>query len=138
MNVNRASSKEDLVTYVREVMGVDPGDRTRMELLDLIEENKSDSAAVVPPMDVVSEAMPSAKRERTKIIIPKVESAMGNADVFVAVNESTYLIRRGEEVEVPNPVVEALRNAVERRARQNDDGTLEHYEIPAYPFQVVG
>lgn len=37
-------------------------------------------------------------------------------DVYVAVNGKSYLIKRGEEVEVPESVVEVLKNSEEMLA----------------------
>lgn len=58
--------------------------------------------------------------------------------VQVAVQGVQFLIARGEEVEVPERVVEVLRNAVELRYRRNKDGEMEPYEHPAYSFQIIG
>lgn len=44
-----------------------------------------------------------------KIRIPR--DRKDQSDVFVSVNERTWLIKRGEEVEVPECVAEVLRNA---------------------------
>ena len=50
----------------------------------------------------------TAKEKLVKIRIPI--SRENNADVYVSVNERSWLIKRGEEVEVPECVVEVLRN----------------------------
>lgn len=46
------------------------------------------------------------KRNMTKVRIPK--TSPDQADVFVSVNNDTYLIKRGVEVEVPEEVYEVL------------------------------
>ena len=48
------------------------------------------------------------KEKLVKIRIPR--SRENESDVYVAVNERSWLIKRGEEVEVPECVVEVLRN----------------------------
>lgn len=49
-----------------------------------------------------------AKEEKVKIKLPR--TSKNDADVFVSVNERTWLIKRGVEVEVPECVAEVLRN----------------------------
>lgn len=50
-----------------------------------------------------------ANKEKTvKIRLPKVRN--DEADVYVSVNERSWLIKRGVEVEVPECVAEVLRN----------------------------
>lgn len=133
MSITKNSSKEELIGYVRDNLGIDPEGKTRLELLEMIEQH--DDSASIAPSPIVPE--PTKKTGTVTIHIPKTEAKMGDADVYVAVNQKTFLIKRGVDVEVPAAVVESLRNAVERRARQLDDGSLEHYEVAAYPFQVV-
>ncbi len=48
------------------------------------------------------------KEKKVKIRIPITRE--NSADVYVSVNERSWLIKRGEEVEVPECVVEVLRN----------------------------
>lgn len=50
-----------------------------------------------------------------KIIIPMTRD--DEADVFVSVNSRTWLIQRGEEVEVPECVAEVLKNQNEAYKR---------------------
>ena len=50
----------------------------------------------------------TVEKKTVKIRIPREKG--NNADVFVSVNEKTWLIKRGEEVEVPECVAEVLRN----------------------------
>lgn len=48
------------------------------------------------------------KEETVKIRLPRL--GKNDADVFVSVNERTWLIKRGVEVEVPACVAEVLHN----------------------------
>lgn len=47
---------------------------------------------------------------RVTVKIPKVHG-QDNSPVFVSVNNATYYVRRGEEVEVPPEVAEVIRNS---------------------------
>lgn len=64
-----------------------------------------------------------ANKEKTvKIRLPKVRN--DEADVYVSVNERSWLIKRGVEVEVPECVAEVLRNqelAYEKADEFNDE-----------------
>lgn len=53
----------------------------------------------------------AAKPEMVKIRLPRLTK--NDADVFVSVNEKTWLIKRGVEVEVPACVAEVLRHQEE-------------------------
>lgn len=56
------------------------------------------------------ETMEKAKEDTVKLTLPLNPSGEDD-DVFVCVNGYRYLIRRGEEVEVPRFVAEALKNS---------------------------
>lgn len=91
---------------------------------------------------VVEEAVPSEPynpwQDKVTIHIHKTPGATGASDVFVGVNEKSFLIQRGVDVEVPRPVVEVLKNANERVTVQNPKtGELESRETQSYPFMVV-
>lgn len=62
-------------------------------------------------------------KKTVKIRIPRIKN--DDSDVFVSVNEKTYLIKRGEEVEVPESVAEVIRNAeaMEEEAYAFDEAT---------------
>ena len=51
------------------------------------------------------------QEEKVKIKLPRL--GKNDTDVFVSVNEKTWLIKRGEEVEVPVCVAEVLRHQEE-------------------------
>ena len=51
------------------------------------------------------------KEKKVKIRIPRTK--VNEEDVFVSVNNSTYMIKRGAEVEVPESVAEVLRHREE-------------------------
>lgn len=61
---------------------------------------------------MVAETKADAKKEKTvKIKLPRMRKEDG--DVFVSVNERTWLIQRGIEVEVPECVAEVLKHQEE-------------------------
>ena len=70
--------------------------------------------------------------KKVKILIPKTQHE--KSDVYVAVNDYDCLIKRGVVVEVPEFVVNVLRDAVETRTDM--DGNTN--DVPCYPFQIVG
>lgn len=49
-----------------------------------------------------------AKEKMVKIKIPRTPGKKDEEDVFVSINERTWLIKRGEYVEVPECVKEVL------------------------------
>lgn len=53
----------------------------------------------------------AVKEEMVKIKLPRITK--NDADVFVSVNERTWLIKRGVEVEVPACVAEVLQHKEE-------------------------
>ena len=56
----------------------------------------------------MAEKTQTAKEKTVKIRIPRTKA--DQEDVFVSVNMRTWLIKRGEEVEVPACVAEVLKN----------------------------
>ncbi len=55
------------------------------------------------------------KEKMVKIRIPKFKA--NQEDVFVSVNERTFIVKRGIEVEVPECVAEVIRHSEEMRER---------------------
>lgn len=74
----------------------------------------------------------SKTAKKVKIIIPKTKDEKN--DVYVCVNGTDFLIKRGVEVSVPDFVVSTLRNSIE--SRMDEDGNWS--EVPCYPFSIVG
>lgn len=64
--------------------------------------------------EIIEEATPVVEKKVT-IMIPLTEKEQG--DVFVSVNERTWLIKRGEPVEVPECVADVIRQAEEQKMR---------------------
>ena len=55
------------------------------------------------------------KEKTVKVKIPKFKK--NQEDVFVSVNERTWIVKRGVEVEVPECVAEVIRRSEEMRER---------------------
>lgn len=76
--------------------------------------------------------------KRFTIMIPKSADAMGNEPVFVGVQGVGYTIPRAVNVDVPESVVEVLKNAEQDIVTQDEDGVIHHDYVPAYAFTVIG
>lgn len=78
--------------------------------------NKAESQ--IEDIKEVIEEAPKAKEKKAatpkmfKVVVSSDDTAEGKSDVFVAVNFHSYLIKRDQEVTVPEGVVEVLRNTV--------------------------
>lgn len=80
----------------------------------------------------------SDAKSKVKLIIQRTDEAGGDEPVPVGVNGKVMLIPRGEEVEVPEPYFEALKNAVKLVYDPLKDGGLSPpREVPMYPYQVL-
>lgn len=62
-------------------------------------------------MAEVNKTEASKKEKLVKVKIPKVKA--NQEDVFVSVNERTWIVKRGVEVEVPECVAEVLQHQEE-------------------------
>jgi len=84
-----------------------------------------------PSQPATAPAAPAGE-DMNKIII--AESEQDTQPVQVAVNGRTYLIVRGEEVSVPDSVIEVLNHA---KQMVYDPKTMQGREVLAYPYQIV-
>ncbi len=86
---------------------------------------------------------PKAQAEpagKVRILIPKTKDQ--TRDVFVSVNGNSYLIKRGEAVEVPRPVATALELAVQTEYDEIVDPVTGRKELRpqqtmSVPFQYA-
>lgn len=53
----------------------------------------------------------NAKCKKVLVTLPLNRGQNANQDEFFSVNGKNYIIRRGEEVEIPESVAEVIRNA---------------------------
>lgn len=90
---------------------------------DKIEESKD-------PLDILEAAHPKTKKAAApkmyKVRIDSDETAEGKSDVFIALNFHSYLIKRDQEVIVPEGVVEILRNTVANTIDGNKNPAKVH------------
>lgn len=69
----------------------------------------------------------SAEENKEKMVKIKLPRDKKEPDVFVSVNERSWLIQRGVEVEVPECVAEVLRHREEMEAEAYDfDSSVQH------------
>ena len=61
----------------------------------------------------VSEVIEPKKEEKERTVLIKLPKMKNEGDMFVSVNNKTFLIKRGVEVEVPESVAEVLRRSEE-------------------------
>ncbi|RME56465.1 hypothetical protein D6779_10575 [Candidatus Parcubacteria bacterium] len=130
----QTATRDELVAYAKDVKGLDfpkniPTEKLRARLL-----------GVDVSVDERKEGTTGKGENRVRIVIQ--QSDEDSTDVFVGVNGRHYLIQRGEEVMVPEHVVEVLRNAKRKVYRTHVDRstgetTLEEREVLAYPFQIL-
>ena len=71
------------------------------------------------------------------INVAKQEGKLGGEPIFVGVQGVGYTIPRGVDVEVPQPVVEVLKNAVTTHVTQDDEGMIHKDDVQTYPFSIV-
>ena len=68
-----------------------------------------------------------AEETKEKMVKIKLPRDKNEPDVFVSVNERSWLIQRGAEVEVPECVAEVLRHREEMEAEAYDfDSSVQH------------
>jgi len=80
-----------------------------------------------------------AKKDTVRLLIHKTMGDQGQQFVPVGVNGKQWLIKRGEEVEVPRGVAEALKDAVRYEVGYDQaDQSTPIREVQAYPYSVVG
>ena len=61
--------------------------------------------------DTTKKADNATKTKRVKVKIPKLRGHNAVQEEFFSVNGKNYIIKRGEEVEIPEEVAEVIRNA---------------------------
>lgn len=136
----KKASKDDLVNHLREQCGIEK-DGKKEELVQAILDFETANglirpdAPTQPPKETKLEDLPITEK-RVRIIIAPSET--DNSDVYVGLNDLDILIKRGEEVAVPESVYVLLSKAGEHRFEQNKDGTYSEYFAPRYSITVLG
>lgn len=143
MSLNANSTEEEILDYLRTVHGIDPQGLDAAQLLAIAgAADGIDYTSQTPATARDVQAQAIANEGKTVINIPAGETREQQQDVFVSVNGVPFLIKRNVDVEVPNAVVEALKNAKQKRYRQEEDdkgrpSDMVEYEVLAYPFNTV-
>ncbi len=89
------------------------------------------------PTDETMENIDLSHEKTVKIVIHKSETDPKSKVVPVSINGKTWLIKRGEQVDVPLSVLEVLKNASKDTYAQDDNGELVKRVVPSYPFSVL-
>ena len=94
---------------------------------------------IEPPVKAIQTSQDKRRKikETVLINIPKSERQGGLEPVFVGVQGTGYLIPRGMDVEVSPSIVEVLKNAITDNVTQDEEGELQHDEVPTYPFSII-
>lgn len=140
----KKATKEELVAHLRDYCGVEK-DGKKEELVQAILDFESANGILRP--DAKVELQPQAAQEtqgdipllahkRVRIIIAPSET--DNSDVYVSIGDWDALIKRGEEVSIPEPAYQLLAKSGEIRFTQNKDGTLDEYFAPRFSITVLG
>lgn len=140
----KKATKEELVAHLRDYCGVEK-DGKKEELIQAILDFESANGILRPDAEV--ELQPQAAQEtqgdipllahkRVRIIIAPSET--DNSDVYVSIGDWDALIKRGEEVSIPEPAYQLLAKSGEVRFTQNKDGTLDEYFAPRFSITVLG
>lgn len=136
----KKATKEELVAHLREQCGVEK-DGKKEDLVQAILNFEAANGLIRP--DAQSNPLKETKLEDLPVIEKRVRiiiapSETDNSDVYVGLNDLDILIKRGEEVAVPESVYVLLSKAGEHRFEQNKDGTYSEYFAPRYSITVLG
>lgn len=142
------ATNEQLAEFVENTLQIDVADRTnRASMLSIV--------ADIHGHDwIEAEAAPEALQKRGRgrpksaSVDPKAKPATvrvminpeehGIDPVPISVNGVAYSVRRGEEVDLPYPYFEALKNAKRGVPIVDKERTIIGYrEVPAFPYQVL-
>lgn len=152
MTVSKSSTKQELLEYLQDEYGETMPEATKDEILarlselegkDLSSQTSASDDSSSPSSNGGTDKAQSKeqarqrKQKRVRIMIPSSSDIGGNQDVFVGVQGVAYLIKRDEEVDVPQSVVEVLQNAQRTTYTQMEDGTLRGKKVPAYPVNII-
>lgn len=128
-----SASKEELREYARNELGLNLHPNSSIETL-----RAKIAAETGQELPAAPKEAKAAKPKTVTINIHPVAGKSGRSDVFVAVNDRTFLIKRGVNVEVPVEVAHVLENAVEDVWERDEEANdLVKRSALAYPFSYV-
>ena len=140
----KKATKEELVAHLRDYCGVEK-DGKKEELVQAILDFESANGILRPDAEV--KLQPQAAQEtqgdipllaHKRVRINIAPSETDNSDVYVSIGDWDALIKRGEEVSIPEPAYQLLAKSGEIRFTQNKDGTLDEYFAPRFSITVLG
>lgn len=112
---NFPKNKEDFVNKETKGFGID-------------ESAKEEKQVYTPP-----------KEKKVKIMIEEQAGDENQGGVYVSVNGRAFYIRRGFEVEVPEAIVNVLKDAIITQIYQNPDtGEEVRKDVPRFNFRILG
>ncbi|MFC0268576.1 hypothetical protein [Kushneria aurantia] len=128
-DINTAAMDREALEKTADDLGVsfqkNTGDDTLRKRID-------DTLGNATPSNRDGPSPPEAPREkRYKVIVQASDSDQQPVQVFV--NGRAYVMKRGEECEVPASVVEVLNHAVQH---VYDPTTMQERRVLAYPFSA--
>lgn len=140
----KKATKEELVAHLRDYCGVEK-DGKKEELVQAILEFESANGILRPDAEVQLQSqvpqetqsdLPLSAHKRVRIIIAPSET--DNSDVYVGLGDWDALIKRGEEVSIPEPAYQLLAKAGDHRFKLVEGGKLEEYFAPRFSITVLG
>lgn len=140
----KKATKEDLVAHLRDYCGVEK-DGKKEELVQAILEFESANGILRHDAEVQLQSqtskesqsdLPLLSHKRVRIIIAPSET--DNSDVYVGLGDWDALIKREEEVSIPEPAYQLLAKAGDHRFKLVEGGELEEYFAPRFSITVLG
>ena len=140
----KKAKKEELVAHLRDYCGVEK-DGKKEDLVQAILDFESANGILRPDTEVQLQPqapqetqgdIPLLSHKRVRIIIAPSETETG--DVYVSIGDWDALIKRGEEVSIPEPAYQLLAKSGETRFKQNQDGSLTEYFATRFSITVLG
>jgi hypothetical protein len=91
-----------------------------------------------PEKNLAPDALELRDGPRRKIVIDKQENYEGDQQVNLCVNERTITVQRGVPVEITEPYIENLNNAVYTYMKKDEKtGEDKEYQVPRYSWRFV-
>jgi len=145
--IKPTAKTDELVKHLKEHFGIEKTG-TKEELFKAILEQEQISGYTRPdtsdkpnidskPKEIIANTdLPLLQQKRVKIRIASSETDSG--DVYVGIGDWDALIKRDEEVAIPESAYLLLAKAGEMQYRQNKDGTLTEVFAPRYSIIHLG
>lgn len=102
-----------------------------------IQRHCADNGTDGPVAEIKAQGKIANNSHLVRINVSKSDKPGGDEPVFVGVQGVGYTIPRGVDIDVPSPVVEVLKNAMQDIITQDEDGEIHHNHVLAYPYNVI-